>query len=83
MTHAYLTVRTDRAAYLLDEAIEPWNKPEHCSIHRVQWYGDEWTLGQLVGKEARCPVCVGQMDMALLMFLEEPRVERARQRQSV
>ena len=77
MTRAYETVRTDRLAFLADEAVPFFRHPQHCSDHRVQWWTDEHVLDQL---HPGCPICSGEMLMRMLLLLEAPRIEKLTQK---
>ncbi len=73
------TVRTDEYAALVQE-IPFWQVGQgSCGVHRVSWWTDDMRLDELTGCKPLCPVCNGGISMALLIFLEEPQVERCRQ----
>ena len=76
MARSVETVRTDRKACLLDEAIPSWRKPQHCGLHMVSWWTDEPSLKEIV-KGPVCPCCSGEMPLADLMAIESTRIERA------
>lgn len=73
MARPYETVRTDRLAYLKDEAIPTWRNPEHCIAHRVSWWSDEPTLEEELGHPSQCPCCDGAMPIRMLLILEAMR----------
>ena len=81
MTRPFETVRTHRRAYLADEAVPAFRHPKSCPVHLVQWWFDDPSLDEIVGKTTGCPCCDGTMPMSLLLAIEEPRNKRLRKRE--
>ena len=80
MTRPLETVRTHRRAWLADEAVHAWLHPKSCPIHLVQWWTDEPSLDELMGKTTGCPCCDGTIPLEFLLFIEEPRNKRLKKR---
>ena len=70
-----VTVRTDHLAYVLDEAVPARLEPQHCSIHRVQWWPEEITLVELKGGKPLCPICTGEVSLWYLIEEEQRRIK--------
>lgn len=82
MARSYETVRTDLLAYLANEAVPDFRKPQHCSMHRVQWWSDDLTRKETEAGRPLCPCCTGEMPLRMLMDIEADRISRLRQRAS-
>lgn len=70
MTRPFQTVRTDRHVFETGEEIPFWLRPKHCSLHRVSWWSNEISIDDLMGKKNSCPICLDNMPMELLLFIE-------------
>ena len=74
-----MTVRTDRASYLLDEQIPGWRHPRHCPIHLVSWWTDDpfsYEIDEKYHGKPECPCCSGELPIQFLILIELTRIER-------
>jgi len=83
MTKPFETVRTDRFVYITGEAVPSWRKPQHCGIHCVSWWSDEFDIINILEKKLQCPCCNGTILFAFLAALEEPRIQREREKRNI